>query len=152
MIVNVFNSQKTLKIDPDAVVPLVQQVIKSEKQSCDEVSIYFVNTKKICKLHKDFFDDPSTTDCISFPLDDDDDFPYRILGEVFVCPETALKYAEDHEGDPFEETTLYIVHGLLHLMGYDDIDEKKRALMRLAEAKHMKKLKKLDLYLKPLIQ
>ena len=43
-------------------------------------------------------------------------------GEVFVCPEVALKYAQKHHLSPFKELSLYIIHGLLHLLGYDDQD------------------------------
>lgn len=149
MIIKAINKQKSLDFDPQSVIPLVEQVLKGEKVTCEEVSIYFVTTRKISQLHGEFFDDPSPTDCITFPMDEDEDvIPYRILGEVFVCPQTALKYAQAHALDPLEETTLYIVHGLLHLIGYDDIEEKDRECMRKAEAKHMKRLKKLNLYLK----
>ena len=80
-------------------------------------------------------------------MDDDDDSPYSVLGEVFVCPATAIAYASENKLDPYEETTLYIVHGLLHLMGYDDIDDRDAVLMRQAERRHMQKLKDLTLLL-----
>lgn len=153
MIVNTFNQQDALGISENQVELLVNQVIKEEGQSCDEVSIYFVNTAEICHLHEEYFADPSPTDCISFPMDnEEEDFDYRLLGDVFVCPQTALDYATSHSADPYEETTLYIVHGLLHLMGYRDMEEEEIQRMREAEQKHMKKLKKLDLYLQPVIE
>ena len=63
---------------------LVCQVIAGEGQECDEVNIYFVDTQAISQLHKDFFNDPSPTDCIYFPIDDTIGLiPYRLLGEVF---------------------------------------------------------------------
>jgi probable rRNA maturation factor len=143
MIVNVSNEQTSLKIDSHQVETLVEQVLLSEGEGCDEVNLYFVDTPAICDLHKEYFDDPSTTDCISFPMDDDDDvIPYRILGEVFVCPETALTYSKQNAKDPLEETSLYIVHGLLHLMGYDDIEEADEVEMRAAEKRNMDVLRK----------
>lgn len=147
MKINVYNKQKKLKISLSDVKKLVEAVIKNEKKTYDEVSIYLVSTKEISKLHEDYFDDPSTTDCISFPMDDDFDFGYRILGEVFVCPETAINYTNQKGGDPYEETSLYIIHGLLHLFGYDDLEPKKKAIMRRAEKKHLKLLKQEDLVL-----
>lgn len=150
MLVSIFNQQSSLKISSDQVQNLVPQVICGEGQKCDEICIYFVDVPTICQLHEQFFNDPSPTDCISFPLDaeNDEDFPYRLLGEVFVCPATAVAYAEKHKVDPYEETTLYIVHGLLHLMGYDDLLDDDRQDMRQAEDRHMRELKKLNLQLR----
>lgn len=153
MIVHVFNEQHALKFSVARVKKVVQQVIQEEGQTCHEVSLYFVETPAICELHETYFNDPSPTDCVSFPMDEiDDALDYRILGDVFVCPATALEYSQLHQTDPYEETTLYIVHGLLHLMGYRDIEEKDIQLIRQAEKRHMKKLKELDLYLKPMVK
>lgn len=151
MIVNVSDQQNTLKISAPHVQRLVKHVIRKENQSCDEVNIYFVNTPTISLLHERFFQDPSPTDCISFPLDEGEDDPlsYRVLGEVFVCPATALAYATQHQTDPYEETTLYIVHGLLHLMGYDDLTEEDQSLMRQAESTHLESLRLKKLLLHP---
>jgi probable rRNA maturation factor len=122
VIIDIINDQDALAIAEEAVRSLVQCVLEYEGQTCDEVAIHFVSTQKICELHDEFFNDPSSTDCISFPLDDEEESDYRILGEVFVCPATAVEYAQHHSTDPYEETSLYIVHGLLHLMGYDDLE------------------------------
>lgn len=149
MNIDIYNKQKDLPISSRVVKKIVKAVLALEGCLCDQIAVYFVTTKEICKLHDKYFNDPSVTDCISFPMDN---FIFEIgdkmLGEVFVCPETALHYAEEHHADSFEECTLYIVHGLLHLMGYDDTNPKVKAVMRKAEKKHMDHLKKLNLILK----
>lgn len=147
MIVNVSNSQKTIKISKNQVKILVQEVIFHEGQTCEEVSVHFVSKFRIGKLHRDFFDDPTPTDCISFPMDEDIESPHRVLGEIFVCPEVAKEYSIKHNIDQHEEITLYIIHGLLHLMGYNDIQIEERKLMRKAEKRHMVHLKQLNLHL-----
>jgi probable rRNA maturation factor len=148
VIVNIFNQQTTLKISLEQVQHAVLEVIRNEGQVCDEVSLYFVDAAAISQLHDQYFNDPSATDCISFPMDSDQDpSSYRILGEAFICTKTALEYAAKHKADPYKETTLYIVHCLLHLMGYDDVNEEDRNLMRRAEKRHMQNLKKLNLQL-----
>lgn len=152
MKISVNNTQNSLQISTQAVKTIVKSVIAGEGQNCDEVSIYFVSTEEICQLHKDFFDDPTPTDCISFPLDEEDvdnQIDYRILGDVFVCPQTALEYAEANGTDPYDETALYVIHGLLHLMGYDDLEENKVVLMREAEDRHLKKIKEMKCSLMP---
>jgi probable rRNA maturation factor len=147
VIIHIIDRQSDLEISPTAVKKIVESVIKGEKQKCDEVSIYFVDTAEICDLHEQFFDDPSTTDCISFPMDEDEeDFGHRILGEIFVCPETAVKYASEHVSTTApEEVTLYVIHGLLHLMGYRDLEEDDISMMRKAETRHIKRLQKLGI-------
>lgn len=94
----------------------------------------------MCDLHQQFFNDPSPTDCISFPIDD------KILGDIFVCPKTAIDYAARIKKDPYPETALYIIHGILHLLGFDDLEAPKRRIMRKKEKQcmaHSKALVKL---------
>ena len=134
---------------------VVKHVLATEGVETDEITIYFVTSPKICRLHADFFRDPSPTDCISFPIDDVDAVQdsYHVLGEVFVCPHTAIDYLSTQSkeviSDPYQETTLYLVHGLLHLIGYDDIEDEDRLKMRAAEKKHMRSLLSQNLFLKP---
>ena len=118
---------------------LTAAVLDHLKVSPEEIAIYFVSEKKICQLHEQFFQDPTPTDCISFPLDE------NYLGDIFVCPATALSYAAKNNLDPQEETVLYIVHGILHLLGYDDLEVKARRLMRKKEKSCMRHLRMLEL-------
>lgn len=140
MKVHVHNSQKDLPLSSKAIRALVKEVLTFQKSTHSEVSIYFVSTKKISQLHKDFFDDPTTTDCISFPIDED------LLGDIFVCPKTALDYAAKHGKDPHDEVALYIIHGLLHCLGYDDLDPASRRTMRKKEKICIAHIKKQGLH------
>jgi probable rRNA maturation factor len=159
MNVNIFNKQRdiSLKNQKEKIILLARAVVALEKQNFDEVSITFATDAHTRKIHKEFFNDPTSTDCMSFPVDslcDQEDVMFfdtiedfvstelqaNILGELVVCPKTAIRYAKKHSKDPYEELTLYIVHGLLHLLGYDDMEPKVRRKMRQAEKKHMKAL------------
>ncbi len=148
MQINVFNKQRLIAIKTADVKKITEAVIALEKQNCHEVTVNFVSVKEISKLHALYFDDPSPTDCISFPMDDADESNYRILGEIFVCPQVAKEYAREKKKDFYLEITLYIVHGLLHLIGYDDIKAQDKVKMRAAEARNMRYLKKNHLVLK----
>lgn len=141
------NQQKDLAIPSPSVKAIARSVLDQEEVSCDEISIHFVSEKKISELHSQYFDDPTPTDCITFPIDSAAESGYRILGDVFVCPKTAIHYAWLHDLDPYAETTLYIVHGILHLIGYDDIHKKDKMEMRKAEKRHMQFLQKRKLIL-----
>lgn len=140
----VFNQQKDLKIAAKDVKTLVKTVLDHENALLGEISIYLVSEKMICQLHDEFFQDPSPTDCISFPLE-----KKPLSGEVFVCPKTAILYAASKELDPYREAALYIVHGLLHLLGYDDLEPKERRTMRKKEKSCMDELNRQNVSLRP---
>ncbi len=118
--ISVSNRQKDLKVSSLSVKKLVSFVLSIKKVEPEAISIYLVGKKKISTLHEQFFNDPSPTDCISFPLDS------VVLGEVFVCPQVAKEYDPK---EPYLETSLYIIHGILHLLGYDDLEKNQRAVM-----------------------
>lgn len=138
MHVDIDNRQADFAFSLESVPPLVKAVLKAEKVDCDEVAIHFVSTEEISQLHNQFFGDPKPTDCISFPLETK--AGYRLLGDVFVCPKVAVDYASKHRKDPHQELTLYVIHGLLHLIGYDDLEKEDRKAMRAAERRLMKKI------------
>ncbi|MBX9745037.1 MAG: rRNA maturation RNase YbeY [Chlamydiales bacterium] len=140
----IFNKQKDLPISRKATKALVSAVLSHEKQQGGEISIYFVSEKIICQMHNEFFQDPSPTDCISFPLENT-----PLSGEIFVCPHTAVHYAKKRELDPHQETALYLVHGLLHLLGYDDLEPLQRRVMRKKEKSCMRELNNLNISLRP---
>lgn len=95
--------------------------------------------REISKLHAQFFDDPSPTDCISFPIDG------SLLGDIFVSPQAAIDYVQKKGGNVQSELLLYVIHGLLHLMGYDDMEKNEKRRMRRAEKRHLLNLQKLGL-------
>lgn len=142
MIVTIYNKQKDLSLSLANARLMISFLLKNLHISTDEVIFHFVSKAAIGKMHASFFDDPSPTDCISFPLDPADTSPsdekHRILGEVFVCPQVAIEYAEENNLDPHEETALYMIHGILHLLGYDDLTPSDRRKMRQMEQKCLK--------------
>lgn len=109
--------------------------------SCDEISFYFVTEKKISELHAQHFNDPTPTDCITFPIDT------SYLGDIFVCPKVAVDYAQKKHLDPFQETLLYVVHGILHLLDFDDMEPKQKSIMRKKEKTCMHHLNKIGISL-----
>lgn len=99
-----------------------------------ELSIAFIDKEEIARLHGSFMSDPSPTDVITFAGDPDMDQ----AGEVCVCPHVALEYAERERLNFSEELSLYVIHGYLHLCGFDDIEEEDRLDMRQAEQTALK--------------
>jgi probable rRNA maturation factor len=137
-----------MPLSPRGIVDLVSLVLQDLNVCSDEVILHFVTKRAIQKKHKDFFNDPTPTDCISFPIDppllstpessQTRNKGYHVLGEIFICPKVALEYAKEHPIDPSEELARYIIHGLLHLVGYDDIKKAERLRMRRMENRLLK--------------
>ncbi len=128
---NIYNDQSALPIRKRLISQIVKKIFSFLQIDCKEISIYFTSIQTITELHLQFFNDPTPTDCISFPFDKDH------LGEIFVCPAVAIEYAKKHNLDPLKETILYVVHGILHLIGYDDLDTSSKQKMRRMEKKCM---------------
>lgn len=138
--ITVINRQRALSLNPASVQRLVSFFLAQKKISCTDLSVYFVGKRKIAQIHKEFFNDPSPTDCMTFPIGKD------FLGECVICPQIAL---EVNPSKPYEETSHYLIHCLLHLIGYDDIDKKKQATMRKEEYRLLKLARKSRCILEP---
>ncbi|CRX38297.1 rRNA maturation RNase YbeY [Estrella lausannensis] len=150
MKVFITNSQKDLAIDRAQVRNLVLTFFARRKITFSEITVHFVTDKKMRAMHAEFFDDPSPTDCMTFPVDPivkgQSDL---VLGDIVVCPKTALVFSEKRGKEVYQELTLYIIHALLHLLGYDDINKKDRSLMRRKEREEMAYLKEVNAWLSP---
>ena len=94
-----------------------------------ELSVVFVDDATIGQIHDNFMGDPSATDVITFPAN----LEMESAGEIIVSVDHARSRAAEL-GEPFSrELSLYLVHGWLHLAGYDDRNDTDRAAMRIAE-------------------
>ncbi|MCY3975432.1 MAG: rRNA maturation RNase YbeY [Simkaniaceae bacterium] len=132
--VRCFDNQEVLRIRPEQVVRLASSLLHFNNIETDEVSFYFVDDVTISGLHDRFFRDPSPTDCISVPIDSPEErSEYHILGEIFICTTVTLAYARTHNLSPYEELSLYMVHGILHLIGYEDELPEQKKIMRQEE-------------------
>ncbi len=139
MKLTLIDDQSDLPIKKKQVKTLVDEVFLFKKISSTELILHFVSKAEITEIHGNFFNDPTPTDCITFPFRE-----AELLGEIFVCPKVAMEYSSENA---YAETTLYIIHAILHLIGYDDIDEKDEILMRKAEAELMEHLLQKNLVL-----
>jgi probable rRNA maturation factor len=141
MNIYISNKQQDLSINKALIQNIIKKLSLFHKTSFDEVSFHFVSPNKIKSLHQQLFNNPTVTDCITCPIDPPNQKPYCLLGEVFVCPQVAISYAKEHNLDANEELILYVIHGFLHLIGYDDMNEKDEKLMRKMERESIEHLK-----------
>ena len=99
-----------------------------------EISVTFVEAEEIRELNRDYRDNDKVTDVLSFPqfddLNDIPDFGEICLGDVVICKERAMEQAEEF-GHSFEREIIYLfTHSILHLLGYDHMEEEEKKEMR----------------------
>lgn len=102
-----------------------------------ELSVTFLTDPALAKLHADYLDDPTTTDVITF----EGDQTLGHAGDICVSADTAQAYSEKHDKVFAEELLRYVIHGWLHLAGYDDLEPRKKRRMRAAEDRALKLLR-----------
>jgi len=113
-------------IDEVALVALARHTLRGEGVETAELSVSFVDEDEMAGLHVRFMDEEGPTDVLSFPLDEVDERGVRLLGDVVIAPSVA---ARNHPDDPEAELRLLLVHGILHVLGYDHEEEAERAEM-----------------------
>jgi probable rRNA maturation factor len=120
------NRQVDRAVAEEELRTLARETLRGEGVDRAELSLSFVGVEEITELHERFMDEPGPTDVLSFPLDDVDEDGVRLLGDVVVAPAEAARNDPD---DPDRELRLLVVHGTLHLLGYDHEEDGARTRM-----------------------
>ena len=90
-------------------------------------SVIFVGEEEIQKINKEYRNIDKITDVISFAFEDNDDMVYnniRVLGDIYICIPRMIKQAEEYGHSEKRELSFLCCHGLLHLLGYDHVNNK----------------------------
>jgi probable rRNA maturation factor len=96
-----------------------------------DLGITLVDEEEITKLHIQWMNLPGPTDVLSFPMDELKPFSASdgpgIIGDIVICPQFAAKQATKHSTE--DEISLLTVHGVLHLLGFDHVEEEEHKVM-----------------------
>lgn len=128
------------KVEPDRgkMRDAARAVLDGEGVKDYEISLAFVDDATVHRLNKQFLAHDEPTDVLSFPMSSPG---ARVLeGELVIGAEVAARQAAERGHDVQVELALYVIHGMLHLCGYDDLDEAKAAVMRERERHYLKAL------------
>jgi probable rRNA maturation factor len=139
------NPQDVVPIDRKRMREVVRAVLAGEgiAEGNAEVSLAFVDNPTIHLLNKRYLDHDEPTDVLSFPLSEPG--AKRLSGELVIGAEVAQAQATERGHDVQAELALYVVHGLLHLCGFDDKSEAAALDMRQRERHYLKELKLPDI-------
>ena len=147
--INCVNDQDKIEI-PEEIEEILEQVIlgtlNHEKidKFC-EISILFVDNDKIRELNRDYRDNDKETDVLSFQqyesieeINGEGDF--ILLGDVVISLEKALEQSKEYGHSFIREISYLAVHSILHLLGYDHMENEEKKIMRSKEEAILEKL------------
>jgi probable rRNA maturation factor len=133
--VAIASPQEQVPIDRGRMRQLVRSVLEAEGVHDGEISLAFVDNPTIQQLNARYLQHDEPTDVLSFPLSEPN--ARRLIGELVLGVEVAASQAEARGHTVDAELALYVIHGLLHLCGYDDKSSAAAAQMRERERAHL---------------
>lgn len=136
--------QFKVKVDEkilDLLVIVIKESLKIENLDENyEVSISFVDNDEIKILNREYRGIDMETDVLSFPIDEEFLVPMPLLGDIIISVEKALEQSKEYGHSLERELSYLTCHSMLHLLGYDHIEDDEKKLMRDREKIIMKNL------------
>ena len=139
LLLEILDVQEELVVDLARVRTICEQVLDDGNVKSGKINVVLVDSDTIRQYNRDFLQHDYPTDVISFPAEDRRSEGY-LEGEVLACTEIANERAKEFGWTAEEELLLYIVHGMLHLTGYNDTNSEQQAAMQEKERTYLETL------------
>jgi probable rRNA maturation factor len=134
------NRQRATRIDCRCLRRIIHALLSDHLRREDvDLGVFLVGEVAMAQLNEEHLGHPGSTDVITFDYNDPDN-PKLLAGEIFVCVPVAIKQAREFRTIWQCELVRYIVHGALHLLGFDDRDAVSRRKMKREENRLVKRL------------
>lgn len=134
------NLQNRIPVNSKKIVKTVQRVLSQEGiKKSGEITLCFVNDAKIKALNLKYLGRNNPTDVMAFDITEPKDKD-KIFADIAVSTERAIDNARTFKTSPYFELYLYVIHGVLHILGYDDKSKKDKLVMRKREKDILKAL------------
>jgi probable rRNA maturation factor len=133
-VINESEQAEAAALDTNRLARLLRFVLRAEDAPASAVTLLVTNDESIQALHRDYLNDDTPTDVLSFSSTSDEAFPIDqgagdYLGDIAVSWDTAAVQGPEAGMSPEYEVAFLALHGLLHLLGADDATEEDRAAM-----------------------
>lgn len=126
MVINLYNNYKSeIKFDYEKIIKDFESINNRFLNS--ELSLILVDSDEILRINKEYRNKDYVTDVISFEQDDEEDENYK--GDIFLCIDKVYEQAEKYEHSVEREFAFLLCHGVLHLHGYDHLNEDDEKVM-----------------------
>ena len=113
----IYDIEETADLDDDWLNSICKNILIDKNQNTATISIILTNDKKLLQLKNQYFQQDVLTDVITFNLEEDGD---PIDGEIYISLNRVSENAKEFKQDTGRELKRVIIHGCLHLLGYDD--------------------------------
>ena len=132
MNVEIFNETNEEMEELESLPGLIEHAIKYEKLDNVIFNVILVDEEKIHELNREYRGIDRPTDVITFALEDNEDIVYddfRLLGDIYICREKVYSQALEYGHSVLRELSFLTIHGFLHLLGYDHMNETDEKVM-----------------------
>jgi len=136
LLLEILDEQDDLAVDLEKVRTVCERILHDGRIKSGKINVVLVDSDTIGQYNRDFLQHDYPTDTISFPTEYRQDEGH-LEGEVLVCTEIAKERAGEFSWTADEELLLYVVHGMLHLIGYNDTDAEQQAKMQEKERDYL---------------
>lgn len=133
-LVTVEIQHESLSIDPDLCRRALRHVFRSERVRLQHVTLIQSNHSTVRQLNREFLDHDFDTDVLAFRYSEQD---ADLEGEIYVDVDTAHERHNEFEASFEEEVLRYAIHGALHLVGYTDDTDVRKAAIRTLEDRYL---------------
>jgi probable rRNA maturation factor len=131
------NLQSKLPIHSEKIKKIIHKVLKNERVGKSGwINICFVNNSRIKKINAKFHKTNRSTDVLAFDLSDKNK-KNNLAADILISTQAALSQAQQFKTTPDYELSLYVVHGILHILGFNDHTPAQIKLMRKKESQYV---------------
>ena len=128
MEITVINLQKKVAVCQEKIKKIIRAALRLERvRKAGEITVSLVTDGAIRELNTLYLGRYCATDVISFDVSRAKN---ELIADIAISADTALSNAKKYRTSPWFEIYLYVIHGLLHVLGYDDVNQKKRKKMQ----------------------
>jgi probable rRNA maturation factor len=139
----VANAHPSLEVDDERLRSLAALVLRQENRCRGGVNIILATDADLCKLNGQYLGRDYPTDVMAFPMGGDEHPPVKdtVAGEIYISLDRAREQAREYSVTFVQEVERLIIHGLLHLCGYDHEEKEEAGRMRSREDQFLEKVR-----------
>ena len=123
--INIFNECKDIDFHKDHIIQLINLSLKATKYNQVKINLIFCYNDKLNSFKRKYFDDDVLTDIVTFPIKNDND----LEAEIYISFEMAKLNADEFNVSLNNELSRLIIHGVLHLIGFNDNTKDAKKIM-----------------------
>ncbi len=123
--INIFKEYRDIDFHKDHIIQLINLSLESKKYNQVKINLIFCDNEKLNSFKRQYFDDDVLTDIVTFPIMNDND----LEAEIYISIEMAKINADEFNVSLNNELSRLIIHGVLHLIGFNDDTEDSKKIM-----------------------